>query len=1020
MDAFLKFLVQQKKFAIVFSFAFIAVGLLSFQQIQRDQFPSVDFEILAVTTAYPGASPEDVEQGVTKVIENELINVNGIKNFTSTSREGLSSIIVTLEADLKDVVTVKNDIRNAVNRVGSLPEEVTELPRVLDFNIMEIPILNINIDGAGFDYAEARQITDDMEKALSMVNGVSKINKNGYLDSEIQIKVDPEKLSKYNISINEVISAISSRNARFTLGDNNQADLKKNIVILSEFEDISDIEGVVIKSIFDGPIIRLRDIAKVFRGDEEETSITRVNGTKGFILEVLKQEQSDIIRTVARVKERVLELQENYPAGLRIFYTQDSSIAVENRLDIIVRNGYIGLTLVLIVLGVFLSLKTAFWVAVSLPVTLLGTVAGLGLTGENINLISLSGFILVLGIVVDDSIIIAESIHHYKNREGNVFDNVVKGFKRVILPVVTTILTTILVMSSMFLMTGIMGKFIYVLPVVVIFALTFSFLEITFALPAHLANKKAERQKTWFIPVENFFNRVIARILRWRYLIVPLFIALFAYSLYFAITQMPLNLFPSAGADQMYARVEAPNGSSAAYTEKLVIELERIIMEEAGENLESVTSNIGSYFTNEANISIALIPTSEREIGAEEIMEKIKKSSTVIQGAEEINFSVQRPGPPAGEDVEINLISDNDEQRTAAANRLVGILSNMEGVDNINRDDEIGKPRIETVLDFDEMARLGVEYQQVYRHLRTAFSGSYATDVRIGGKDEDVRVYIGNNNYSENFIMNTKVKNRQGNLIPMSQFSTIRDIKGEPDFNHYDGERSVSISASVDDKVTTSQAAQASALEELNVGANFPQVAIVSAGGAQDVLESMESFQNAFIVSVLGVFLLLAILFNSYSQPLLVLAAIPFSLIGVIWAFFFHGEPLSFFALTGSLALIGVIVNDSLVMVSHLNYIKAKKAQIEDKITWIAKGARDRLRAVVLTTLTTLAGVLPLAYGLGGTDYFLQPMVLALGYGLIFGTVMTLILLPCMYLMNYDFINWLGRVRKRFSKKSVA
>ncbi len=925
-----------------------------------------------------------------------------------------------LEADLKDVVTTKNDIRNAVNRVESLPEEVTGLPYVLDFNIMQIPILNINIDGAGFDYAEARQITDDMEKALSMVNGVSKINKNGYLESEIQIKVDPDKLSKYNISINEVISAISSRNARFTLGDNNQADLKKNIVILSEFEDISDIEGVVIKSIFDGPIIRLGDIAKVFRGDEEETSITRVNGTKGFILEVLKQEQSDIIRTVARVKERVIELQENYPDDLRIFYTQDSSIAVENRLDIIVRNGYIGLTLVLIVLGVFLSLKTAFWVAVSLPVTLLGTVAGLGLTGENINLISLSGFILVLGIVVDDSIIIAESIHHYKNREGNVFDNVVKGFKRVILPVFTTILTTILVMSSMFLMTGIMGKFIYVLPVVVIFALTFSFLEITFALPAHLANKKAERQKTWFIPVENFFNKLVARFLRWRYLIVPLFIALFTYSLYFAITQMPLNLFPSAGADQMYARVEAPNGSSAAYTEKLVIELEKIIMEEAGENLESVTSNIGSYFTNVADISIALIPTSKREIGAEEIMEKIKKSSTVIQGAEEINFSVQRPGPPAGEDVEINLISDNDEQRTAAANRLVGILSNMEGVDNINRDDEIGKPRIETVLDFDEMARLGVEYQQVYRHLKTAFSGSYATDVRIAGKDEDVRVYIGNNNYSENFIMNTKVKNRQGNLIPMSQFSSIRDIEGEPDFNHYDGERSVSISASVDDKVTTSQATQASALEELNVGANFPQVAIVSAGGAQDVLESMNSFQNAFIVSILGVFLLLAILFNSYSQPLLVLAAVPFSLIGVIWAFFFHGEPLSFFALTGSLALIGVIVNDSLVMVSHLNYIKTKKEQIEDKITWIAKGARDRLRAVVLTTLTTLAGVLPLAYGLGGTDYFLQPMVLALGYGLIFGTVMTLILLPCMYLMNYDFINWLGRVRKRFSKKSVA
>ncbi|SVE63389.1 uncharacterized protein METZ01_LOCUS516243, partial [marine metagenome] len=203
MDSILDFLVRQKKFAVVFSLAFIAIGILSFQQIQRDQFPSVDFEILAVTTAYPGASPEDVEQGVTKVIERELLSVGGIKNITSTSREGLSSIIITLESNVKDVVTVKNDIRNAVNRVGNLPEEVTELPSVLDFNIMEIPILNINIDGASFDYAEARQITDDMEKALSMVKGVSRINKNGYLESEIQIKVDPDKLTKYNISVNE-------------------------------------------------------------------------------------------------------------------------------------------------------------------------------------------------------------------------------------------------------------------------------------------------------------------------------------------------------------------------------------------------------------------------------------------------------------------------------------------------------------------------------------------------------------------------------------------------------------------------------------------------------------------------------------------------------------------------------------------------------------------------------------------------------------------------------------------------
>ncbi len=1045
MDSILDFLVRQKKFALVFSLAFIAIGVLSVVGMQRDQFPAVDFEILAVTTAYPGASPEDVEKSVTNVIEKELLSVSGIKEITSTSREGISSIIVTLEADLKDVTTVKNDVRNAVNRVKSFPEEVTDLPQVLDFNITEFPIITINIDGANSDYALARQITDDLETALLKIKGVASIDKNGYLKSEIQIKVDPIKLDKFNISINEVISAISSRNARFTVGGNNQESLEKNIVILSEFQSIDEIKDVVIKSIFDGPVIRLDDIAKVFRGEEEETSITRVNGTKGFVLQIKKQDQADIIRTVKRVRERVSELQENYPDNIDIFYTDDSSEAVENRLNIIIKNGYIGLALVLVVLGAFLSLKTAFWVAVSIPVTLLGTVFGLGLTGNTINLISLSGFILVLGIVVDDSIIIAESIHHYKSKGGDLYKNVVMGLKRVIMPVVTTIISTMLVMSSFFLMSGILGKFIYILPVVVIFALGISFLEITFALPAHLSTNKVEKQRTWFIPVENFYNRFMRYALRWRYLIVPLFIALLVYTSFFAFKNIPFNLFPSRGATVIFANIEAPNGSSAAYTENIVIDVENIIVNEIGEDLDSFTSTIGSYFTNVANIEIALTPTSDRERTAEDMEEKLIALVENVEGAEKINISLLRPGPPQGEDIEITLVAENDAQRNLAADRVEEILKSIDGVDNINRNDEIGKPRIETVLDFDEMARLGVDYQSVYRHLRTAFSGSYVTDVTIAGKEEDVRIYIGSNDYTENFIKNTTVKNRQGNSIPMSQFSTLREIEGEPDYNHFDGDRSIKLTASIADgrpkrkpnevnqdhyfdgdqsmkrgPPPSKTAILSMALKELNAPVDFPQVSIITSGGAQESIESLQDFLRAFVVAIIGIFLLLAILFNSYSQPMLVLAAVPFSLIGVVWAFYFHGEPLSFFALTGSLALMGVIVNDSLVMVSHLNYIKEKSAALEDKIVWIARGSRDRLRAVVLTTLTTMAGVLPLAYGIGGTDVFLQPMVLALGYGLIFGTFLTLILLPCMYLMNYDFINMLGRIKTKFSRKKAV
>jgi len=1059
MDSILDFLVRQKKFALVFSFAFIAIGILSVVGMQRDQFPTVDFEVLSVTTAYPGASPEDVEKSVTNVIEEELLSVSGLKEITSTSREGISSIIVTLEADLKDVTTVKNDVRNAINRVKAFPEEVTELPRVIDFNVTEFPVITINIDSTSGNFNQARQITDELQVAISRIKGVAQVDNPSYLDSEIQIKVNPDKLEKYNISVNEVISTISTRNARFTVGGNNQESLEKNIVILSEFESIDDIKDVVIKSSFDGPVIRLGDIAEVFRGQEEETSITRVNGTKGFVLQVKKQPQADIIRTVKRIRERVAELQKNIPDDINIFYTDDSSEAVANRLEIIIKNGYIGLALVLVVLGAFLSLRTAFWVAVSIPVTLLGTVFGLGLTGNTINLISLSGFILVLGIVVDDSIIIAESIHHYKSKGGDLYKNVVMGLKRVIMPVVTTIISTMLVMSSFFLMSGILGKFIYVLPVVVIFALGISFLEITFALPAHLSTTKVEKQRTWFIPVENIYNRFMHYSLRWRYLIVPIFVALLVYTSFFAFKNIPFNLFPSRGATVMFANIEAPNGSSAAYTEKIVIDVENLIVSEIGEDLKSYTSTIGSYFTNRADIEIALTPTSDRERAAEDMEEKLKALVEDVEGAEKIRISLLRPGPPQGADIEVTLVSENDAQRVLAADRLEEILKSIDAVDNINRNDEIGKPRIETVLDFDEMARLGVDYQSVYRHLRTAFSGSYVTDATIAGKDEDVRIYIGNGSNTENFIKNTTIKNRQGNSIPMSQFSKLREIEGEPDYNHLDGDRSIKLTASIADgrpknKPTTGTRGQnfdgdqsfkmtsdgdqsmkrgpprgpppsktailARVLKELNAPVDFPQVSIITSGGAQESIESLQDFLRAFVVAIVGIFLLLAILFNSYSQPMLVLAAVPFSLIGVVWAFYFHGEPLSFFALTGSLALMGVIVNDSLVMVSHLNYIKEKSASLEDKIVWIARGSRDRLRPVVLTTLTTMAGVLPLAYGIGGTDVFLQPMVLALGYGLIFGTFLTLILLPCMYLMNYDFINMLGRIKTKFSRKKTA
>ena len=1014
MNSFLDFLVRQKKLALVFSISVIALGLVSLNNIQRDQFPAVDFEIMTIVTSYPGASPEDVEQNITNVIEDELSSVTGIDKFTSTSRAGVSSIVITFSQDVSDLSEIKQEVRNVVNRIKSLPEEVVDLPRVIDRKTSRKSIIKISLSSDEIDYAELRGMVDSIAQSIESIEGVSEVTKDGYLDKEIQIHIDPEKLYQYELSLPQVMSAITQRNQRYTVGSNHNDKNEKTIVVLSKFDAATDVSEVIVKSTFEGLIVRLKDIAVIESGNVEEKSIVRVNGKKGFILRVKKQAQADVITTVDLVKAHMEKMGGKYNNQLDIFYSSDLSEYVRNRLDIVTNNGLIGLLLVLVVLGAFLSFKTAFWVAVSLPVSLLGTVALLGATGETINLISLAAMILVLGIVVDDSIIVAESIYHYKQTGEDNFKSASHGFKRVIMPVVTTILTTILAFSSMFLMGGMMGKFIYVIPLVIIFALTLSFLEVSLALPAHLAgSNEKKKEHNWFEYFENKFEVFLSKVLNFHYLVIAIFSITLVISIYFASTQMKFTLFPAVGVDTINARMTMNTGSSLSNTEAKAKQVEELIYRIVGDDLVSVTTDVGKYFTHKAKMTIELLPASERDKNSKEILKSLKASVNEIDQVEKLKFSVRRPGPPQGEDVEINLVSQAGPENLQAANKLEQILLNIPGVDNINRDDEPGKDRIEVKLDFEKMARLDIDFSTVNRYLRAAFTGIDVTNIREGQNDVNFRLYLGDLEKSEIFIKSLKVVNKKGRVIPLVNFSSIRQIVGEPDFNHYNGLRSIMLSASVNDEKTSTSEVMKEALLQLDLDKNFPSVRAISEGGAKETAKSMDSFKQAFLMAIVGIFLLLVLLFNSYSQPLIILSAIPFSVIGVIWAFFLHGEALSFFAILGVLALVGVIVNDSLVLVSHLNYLKDKALEKLTIHQWIVKGVKDRLRAVVLTSLTTLAGILPLAYGLGGTDYLLQPMALALGYGLLFGTLMTLILLPCLYLMNVEFITWLEKLKKK-------
>jgi multidrug efflux pump subunit AcrB len=1015
MYSILNFFVRQKKLALVFTLSIIIIGYMSALNIQRDRFPVVDFESMYVSTSYPGASPEDVEQYVTNPVEDEIRGITGIDMFTSVSREGYSRVFITLSQDIDDIKAVKQEIKDAVNRVRNLPEEVEKLPKVIDNKTSRKRILQINIvgDNSKVSYDKVRSIVDQLQKELKLINGVANVKKKGYQKHEVKIYLDNNKLIQHHISLAQVIQAINQRNIRYTAGTNHQIYNEKNIVVLTQFANSKDAESVVVKSSFDGPIIYLRDIAKIVNGKEVEKSIVRVNGDKGFILRVRKQEQADVIKTVNLVKIKIKDLQKKYPKGIKIFYTSDHSKNVRNRLDIITNNGILGLFLILIVLSIFLDIRTSFWVAVSLPVCLFGTVALLSFFGETINLISMAAMILVLGLVVDDSIIIAESIHSHKEKLGNTYQAVIEGFSRVILPVITTILTTIIAISSMFMMTGMMGKFIYVMPLVVIFALSLSFLEVTFALPAHLSGgTSVVKKREWFVPVERWFLGFIHKVLRFRYWVVFVFILIFIGSLYLAFNNMQFTLFPKKGSDTIMVKVELNLNSSLEETSDISKEVEYIALEVLGDDLDSISSEIGSRFNHIARIKIELKPINQRSRSTKEILSALKTEvkEAEIEDIKKIRFKTSRHGPRRGEDIEINLISPDNQQREAAAKDLEDILLHMDGVDGVERDDYPGKPRLELVIDQDKLSRFNIDPNEVNRYLRASYTGINATTIRYGSNNINFKIYLNEGENTEKFIQELNIANKKGMPIPAKNFISINELDGEPDINHYSGERSTVLSASVNDGTTIQRIVEDS-LDKLNLEEKYPMVRYISEGGEKETTDSMNSFRNALSISVIGIFLLLVVLFNSYSQPLFVLLAIPFSAVGVIWAFFFHSEPLSFFAMMGSLALVGVVVNDSLVMVNHLNYIKKESLGKINVIKWVAQGSTDRLRAILLTTLTTLAGVIPMAYGIGGVDLMLQPMALALGYGLLFGTVITLILLPCFYIINDELLSWVKQTK---------
>ncbi len=1017
MKALISYFARRHTLANVFTLMMVLLGLSTLLHIQRDNFPSVDLAEMVITTRYPGASPQDVELNVTNKIEEELKEVDGLKRVTSFSMENISVVNVKIDLDTKDLDKVKTDVRDAVSRTAELPPEVDEQPQVREITTATgIPIIEVGLSG-DVPYAELRDYARRAEKALEELPGVARLRRYGYLDREIHIEMLQDAMEKWQVPGAKVVSAIANRNIRASGGSFESYTSEKNIVTLAQFETPLEVNDVIVDVTEEGTQVRVGDLAIVKDAFETEKIRSRMNGESAISFLVYKKETADIIRTVERIKTFVDENQHRLPDNVRIEYSNDVSQNVNNRLQVVMSNGALGLILVLVTLALFLDLRSAIWVAMGIPVALLGTIFLLPMFGAYLDSIALGAMILVIGIIVDDGIVVAENIWRYREQGMAPLDAAVEGTSTVFQPVVTTLLTTALAFAPMFFMTGTLGDFIYVIPLVVLLALLVSFFELIIALPAHLiwgvkqknTDLVNQPKRFDFEKIKLWFGGLLERLLRWRYAVIAAAVLALVSAFWYAGRYMDFVLFPTQSADKFYVLAELPTGSSLDHTSDTMRKIEALVEALPQGEVESYVTRIGGlgdFFPGEnehwAYLGVFLTPFATRERDADTIVEDLRERGKKADDILRLSFVIDSGGPPVGRPITIRVVGSDDQRRADLADLALERLEAIDGVKDIDRDDKKGKEQINIDIDYIRLADAALTVSDIARNVRLAFDGEVVTSVRYGDEDVNFRVVFEETARSSlDTLTDLVIPNARGDFIRLEEVAEFNSSAGPSNVYHFDNERAITITADVTKDVVTPLVATDAVLESIDLDRDWPGMRLVVGGEAEESAESMGSLAIAFIAAAVGIYLLLLLLFDSLTQPVMVMIAIPFGLVGVILAFALHQQAFGFLAMLGVVGLTGIVVNDSLILVNLVNRLKTTHPQISahDRIV---NASKTRLRPIVLTSITTVAGLLPMAYGLGGSDPFSAPMALAMGYGILFATPITLILIPCLLAATDD------------------
>ncbi|UZR99942.1 efflux RND transporter permease subunit [Chondrinema litorale] len=1004
MKNIIKFFIKNELLVNLLIALITFMGVLMASRMNSSFFPAQDEKFIVVEATYPGASPREVEEGIVLKIEDNLKSVTGIDRVTSTSSENTANIEIELELN-QNADLVLQDVKNAVDQISNFPEDMERLVVYVREN--ENFTAKIALVG-DVPLATLKERSEALEDGLRALPNISKIDVTGFTEEEIVVALEESKLRAYNLNFEDVAIAIQNENIQFTGG---RIKAETEVIIRSDQKlyNANQLMNLVLRTLDNGNVIRLKDVASIKESWDEGTNKAFYNGEKAVLVTVNTLNEENILDAAESIRNYLDEFN-SQNSVVNAILVRDGTDVLSERINLLTENGILGAVLVFILLALFLRIRLAMWVALGIPISFLGMFVLLNLYGVTINVLSLFGMILVVGILVDDGIVVGENVFQHFEKGKTRFQAVLDGTLEVLPAIFSAIATTCVAFAFFFFIDGQLGEFFSDVALVVIFALGFSLVEVLLFLPAHLVHIKDlshdVKPNKLKIKVENM-------LLKFRdVFFVPILDFTLKYKVFSFMTAITLlivtfgairggiiktTFFPNIEQTQVDVTIEFPSGTSETITEEAVlkieqaaIDLEKKYEEELGQTIITNREIFLGRNSNEGKLTFYLVSSEQRDLRSFEVASDLRDAVGAVPNATQLSFET---ATPFGKPLNVSFSGEDFNRLRAAVADFKEELLETGMVKDIVTNDKADQPEINIRL--NETGRgLGLNPRTVIQQIRNGFFGFEAQRLQRG--DDEVKVWVRyslKNRDDIEELKNMRIRTPQGDLVPVSEIADIVPVKGLIKINHLDGKRQITVEGEIAsfDISATEMIGKVSSDVIPKIAKRYSDVNIALDGQQRETAKMGASIAKVGPVVLVIMIALLIITFRSVSQAVALLMVVPFGIIGMSWGHFIHGQPMSLLSFLGFIALIGVIINDGLVFVGAFNIYLKDGLKYDEALR---ETAISRFRPIFLTTITTTAGLAPLILERSFQAQFLIPMAITIAYGLLLGSFLLVLLLP--------------------------